>query len=140
MHAEAEALLRETLERFRVAFGHDCQHSLLTAEVLGEVLLKRSRAEDAEVLLRDTHMRMKSAWGTEHPNTLHTAFMLGDTLVRGGSSVEEGVELLTSTHDVQLRVLGPSHRATQDTLSLLERARESSGVQQRKKRRVVASK
>ena len=67
---------------------------------------------------------------------MRAAYILGSALVRGGST-DEGVGVLTSAHDVQLRVLGSTHPLhTQQTLSELERARPSSSVQQPKKRRV----
>ena len=120
------------------AFGRDDRRSLLTATLLGEVLLKQNSTDEAEVLLRDTHGRLTSTLGAEHRDTLRTACYLGRTLVRGGSA-DEGVAVLTSTHNAQLRVLGPTHTHTQQTLSELERAQQSSSIQQPKKRRVEAS-
>ena len=83
------------------------------------------------MLLRDTLGRLESTLGGGHPDTLRVTYSLGSALLHGGSA-DEGVAVLTSTHDVQVRALGPTHdsRHAEDAVAVGARATVNSAQEE----------
>ncbi len=69
-HEEADALLREAIERSRRTLGDDNQATLLVLNNLGMLLLRRGLASEAEPLLREVLETSRRTLGADHPQTL----------------------------------------------------------------------
>jgi len=110
-YADAERLLRETLDMQRRVLGSEHQDTLWSTQVLAESLRAEGHLLDAEKLQRETLSIRERVLGPEHPDTLGSMEVLAVTLDML-HRYPEAAELYRKAIDVQKRVLGPDHPAT----------------------------
>jgi tetratricopeptide (TPR) repeat protein len=91
---EAEALLREALERTQRVLGPDHPLTLTTMNNLGSLLLAREQLDEAERLLRQAVVGRRRVLGDAHPQTLTAMEKLSRVLRDKGNRVEAETLLL----------------------------------------------
>ena len=106
-YSVAEAVFRDTLDRQRIALGHDHEDTLATASSLATALPIQKHAE-ALSLLRDTLAIQQRVLGDVHILTLETATNLAILLRKTGQHIE-AEELGRVALSQAQRTLGPEH-------------------------------
>jgi hypothetical protein len=92
--AEAEAYLRESVERARSALGKDSLSTLMGVHNLGALLQQEGRLGEAEPFLSEELEIRRRVQGEEHPETLQATNTLGALLVAEGKLAEAEALLL----------------------------------------------
>jgi tetratricopeptide (TPR) repeat protein len=91
--AEAEKLLRETLDIQRRVLGPEHPDTLLSMGNLAHFLTENGRYTEAEKLYRQTLDIRRRVLGPDHPNTAGTIYSLGCIAARKGNR-DEALSLL----------------------------------------------
>ena len=142
--SDAEKLDRDTLARYRQAFGTDHHGTLAAMSDLASILRAQFRYDESETLQRETLEIQRRVLGPESEDTLTSINNLANTLSYE-NKYAEAEALRRKALDIQRRVLGPEYPDTLrsmsnlgDTLYLEGRYkdaenvdRETLGIQQR---------
>lgn len=118
--AEAEPVLRETLEKKRRVRGVDHPDTLTSINNYGVVLEAMGRPAEAQTHYRDAMEKCRRVLGPEHPNTFITTINTGGALQALGKNADaektlDGVEpaaLFVSSR-------GESHKETREGVQAL---------------------
>ena len=117
-HSDAEAVLRDTLERQRAVLGPEHEDTLHTATNLATSLQKQRKDAEAEPLVRATLAIQQRTLGDGHIDTLYTATNLAVLLSNFGQHTE--AEALGRSALAQANhTLGPDHPDTPTIASIL---------------------
>lgn len=117
-YAEAEPLLRTTLERQEATLGRLHDDTLDTVLALAKTLDRHGQASAAESLYRKVHDARVQRFGTDHPDTLESANLLANALYRKGDLA--GAEALYRDVLNRRRVLlGAEHHRTLTSMNNL---------------------
>jgi hypothetical protein len=73
---EAERIARESLEAERRVMGSDHSDTLVTENMVGQVLREEHRYPEAELVMLDTLARRTKAFGAKHPDVAETEYNL----------------------------------------------------------------
>jgi tetratricopeptide (TPR) repeat protein len=124
--AEAEALLRETVEVFHRTLGAEAQSTLATVDVFAAVLKHRGKLGEAEPLFRKALAVRRRKLGNAHPDTLRSINNLGGLLQDQGR-LGEAEPLLREALATQRRKLGAAHPDTLCTIAWLGSLLQAQG-------------
>jgi serine/threonine protein kinase/tetratricopeptide (TPR) repeat protein len=111
LFANAESLLRRSVEIRRSSLGPRNPDTLQSMSALAEVLTYESHYADAEKLCRETLDARRAVLGSEHRDTLSSMTWLAWTLFLEGR-YPEAEKLHREAVEVARRVLGPDDRVT----------------------------
>jgi tetratricopeptide (TPR) repeat protein len=109
--AEAEKILRETVDTERRVFGTEDPGTVKAVINLTTTLSSLGRYGDAEKLEREALDMSRRVLGPEHRYTMLLMEGLGYTLLSAGRYAE-AQNVIRETHAIQRRVLGPEHPDT----------------------------
>jgi len=119
MRAEAEALLRSTVETQARIVGPEHPDTLKSVSALGTVLRQQiGRLPEAERIHRETLAIQRRLFGDEHVDTLDSMVRLGAVLARQ-MRLAEAEPLLRQALEAQRRILGNEHPDTSRTINSL---------------------
>jgi tetratricopeptide (TPR) repeat protein len=116
--AEAEALLRETVEVRRRTLGAEAQSTLAAICTLAMVLKDHGKLDEAELLLLEALAASRRTIGDKHPGTLISIDNLGD-LFHSQGKLSEAEPLFHEALAARRRLLGDAHRDTLRSISNL---------------------
>ncbi len=101
-NAEAEKLVRQTLEIERRALGPEHTDTLVTLKSLGTILKSEKQYPESEKVFRETLAGRRRALGDDHPNTAESAYDLACVLALEGKR-DESFSNLQFALDHQLK-------------------------------------
>ena len=109
--AEAEAMLRESLVRDRVALGENSDAVADSLVQLGNVFAESSRFDESEQAFRQAIAAFTATYGADSYHVAHVLNELSNMLNDRGDL--DGAEVaLRQSLDIRLRTVGPDHRDT----------------------------
>ncbi len=105
---KAAQMLNELETEARTRLGSQSQVLCKIRFAQCVLLREQGRYQDARKQLERTLPQMVSVLGPRHSDTLQAQYSLADTLIQLGHSAE-GLELLRSTHALEIEVFGAEH-------------------------------
>jgi non-specific serine/threonine protein kinase/serine/threonine-protein kinase len=128
-YAEAERLLRQTLEIERRVLGPEHRFTLVTAGNLGETLTGEGQYPEAEKLIRETLEIKRRTLGQSHKVYLASLYALG-SLLQYEKRYPEAELVLTAGLEGLRRVVGDAHPKTVSTYYVLAEVLAQEGKRQ----------
>ena len=111
----AQKLYRVAAEAFEISLGASASQALQCNTHRGCILSLMDRKAEAEAIHRRVLSLQCDSLGIDHPDTLRAMDWLGETLVSLNRH-SEAEELKVQAHNTRIRLLGPLHDISQDSI------------------------